>query len=259
MYIAALRGYIVDVPLLFFKRCDGKKYVFDKLSNFSSDVDFGSLTVNAGWSKYAVCTIPGQNTMNFNVTVAQFDSELWAMANAQNFEVAEKKTIIAWYEAAPDAETHQIVLPSTPLDGSVFVPNMVAGDAPADGVYTVSEGTLTFDPSVVDGVRVSYETEVENVPTVLIDNSASAIGEVYAVFPVYNDGTNCTDSGITHYLVLHMFRGRITQVPTLSGSYKSPSTFDFTVSTEDPHRLDDAAYELFYMTRQQFREAYGQG
>lgn len=138
MYIQALRGYIVDVPLLFFKRCDGKKYVFDKLTNFTSDIDFGSISVNAGWSKYAVCTIPGQSTMNMNITVGQFDSELWAMANAQNFENAEKKTIIAYTEATPDATTHKITLPSTPLDGTVFIPNMTAGETASDGVYTVS-------------------------------------------------------------------------------------------------------------------------
>jgi len=31
-YIEAFRGYVADVPKMIFRRCDGKKFLFDELT-----------------------------------------------------------------------------------------------------------------------------------------------------------------------------------------------------------------------------------
>ncbi len=54
-YVSAFKGYITDVPELWFKRkFDGRIYHFDQLStgNVSPQVNYNE--VNGGWSLYPV-------------------------------------------------------------------------------------------------------------------------------------------------------------------------------------------------------------
>lgn len=62
IYEKAFGGYIADVPRLWFKRCDGRIFYFDELTNATVSPQVNYTEVNAGWSLYPVAYLPGQST-----------------------------------------------------------------------------------------------------------------------------------------------------------------------------------------------------
>lgn len=53
-YIPAYKGYVTDVPELWFKRNDGRIFHFDQLTAFNASPNVNFTEVNAGWSLYPV-------------------------------------------------------------------------------------------------------------------------------------------------------------------------------------------------------------
>ena len=88
-YVPAWKGYIADVPQLWFKRCDGNVYHFDELTQASVQPDTNTIDINAGQSLYPVAYLPGQSTMTIDITSGQFDADLFAMANNTSFQDGE--------------------------------------------------------------------------------------------------------------------------------------------------------------------------
>ena len=50
----AYNGYIADVPKVWFRRCDGRMFLFDELTqaNITPNTQFNE--INAGWSMFPV-------------------------------------------------------------------------------------------------------------------------------------------------------------------------------------------------------------
>ena len=84
-YVAAYKGYIADVPQVWFKRCDGEVFHFDEITQASANPQTNFTEINAGWSLYPVAYLPGQSTMEISMTSGQFNAELFSMANKVNF------------------------------------------------------------------------------------------------------------------------------------------------------------------------------
>lgn len=53
-YVKDFQGYIADVPKMWFRRCDGKMFYFDELTQASVTPNIQYTEVNAGWSVYPV-------------------------------------------------------------------------------------------------------------------------------------------------------------------------------------------------------------
>jgi hypothetical protein len=49
-YVEALKGYVADVPKVIFKRCDGRKFLFDELTAATVTPQMNPMEINAGWS-----------------------------------------------------------------------------------------------------------------------------------------------------------------------------------------------------------------
>lgn len=95
-YMPAYKGYINDVPELWFKRRDGQTFHFDQLSDASVTPNVEYTEVNGGWSLYPVAYLPAASTMEMSFTSAQFSAELFAMANNGKFTAntqTEKMTL----------------------------------------------------------------------------------------------------------------------------------------------------------------------
>ncbi len=48
-YLAPLKGYIADVPHVWFKRCDGRIFYFDEITQANVTPNANFTEVNAGW------------------------------------------------------------------------------------------------------------------------------------------------------------------------------------------------------------------
>lgn len=119
-----------------------------------------------------------------------------------------------------------LTLGQTPVAGSVSIRGLEA-----DTDFTVTGTTVTLtEATTADTVSVSYRVLVTGGSKMVIDNKSSAVGTAYFKYPVYSSGDDCTKAGVSGYVVVEIFRCRVTGHPTIAGSYKSASTFDLTLS-----------------------------
>ena len=115
------------------------------------------------------------------------------------------------------------------------------GDAPTT-VITFFEG----DVAIGDTLRVAYRRRVNGASVAVKTNSTTAKGSLYAHWPVYSSGTDCTESAVKGYLHLFVPRVRVTALPGFDNSYKSAATNSVTFSAIDPKRADEKMYDLYY-------------
>lgn len=109
---------------------------------------------------------------------------------------------------------------------------LTSGGAAATGVFKVditaaaaeTAGTTTItlaadDATVGDTVRVSYKRRVVDAARVQVrTNSTTSKGALYAEWPVYSSGTDCTESTIKGWLHLYIPRVRVTALPGFDNS-----------------------------------------
>ena len=249
-YVESLKGYVADVPKVIFKRCDGRKFLFDELTAATVTPQMNPMEINAGWSLFPVAVLPGQSTFEMSITSGKFDADLFSMANAT--EYAENEDY-----AMPTAERHEIVashitLLETPIEDSVAIRGMteVSTNPTAAGEFKVDyeNKTVSFHSSEVGTVEVIYDYK-KTVQEAVIDNKSSAIGEASCIWPVYGSGDDCSESAIIGYYVVKVFRARITTVPGMDTSYKSAATFQFTLSALDAKRNDEGAYSTAFFKK----------
>ena len=186
IYEKAFGGYIADVPRMWFKRCDGRIFYFDELTNATVTPQINYTEVNAGWSLYPVAYLPGQSTFEMQITSGKFDADLFVMTNSTQFATN------ATYQM-PATETYTLTqagtctLVNTPVANSVSITGFhETNSTPAagSGEYKIEGKVLTFAPEDVDGqitISYMYETTAQEAN---IDNRSSAIGEAVLVYPV---------------------------------------------------------------------------
>ena len=98
-----------------------------------------------------------------------------------------------------------------------------------------------------DTMRIAYCRRVNAASVATVrTNSTTAKGGLYAHWPVYSSGTDCTESAIKGWLHLFVPRVRVTALPGFDSSYKSAATNSITFSAIDPKRADEKMYDLTY-------------
>ena len=250
-YVKAYGGYIADVPRLWFKRCDGRIFYFDELTQATVTPQVNYTEVNAGWSLYPVAYLPGQGTFEMQITSGKFEADLFAMTNATNF-VENTAYRMPMTETLSVGAENKVELAHAAVEGSVSISGMEETDGEvATGKFKVTtDGNKTtvafFAGDIADTVTVSYEYN-ETVQEANIDNKSSAMGEAVLKYPVYGSGDDCTDSAIIGYLMMRVYKARVTAQPGLDGSYKTASTYQFTLAAMDAKRPDEATYSIAYI------------
>lgn len=268
-YIPAYKGYVTDVPELWFKRNDGRVFHFDQLTAFNASPNVNFTEVNAGWSLYPVAYLPGQSSMEMQATSGQFNAEIFAMANGQNFktetvklpftEVIELKETQDAYvlKTAKEIITNDPAYPVT-IEGMT---KAASGTGVPNGQFYVEasatdtdEGALGYKTTLkigtftnaegVSTAEVTYYME-QDVKKIAIDNKTTAVGELIARWPVYSSGEEGNAGGVKGYIVMDVYRCRITQMPGFDTSYKSAATNSVTFSTVD-HGAHEDAYSIAY-------------
>ena len=265
-YIPAYKGYVTDVPELWFKRNDGRIFHFDQLTAFNASPNVNFTEVNAGWSLYPVAYLPGQSTMEMQATSGQFNAEIFAMANGQNFtengtymipftEVVELKTGVTSYTIHTDApivntEAYPVSVEGmTAAESATGIPagsfyvaaSTGADDTGYDTVITVGDFANADGVATMD---VTYYLE-KAVKQIQIDNKTTAVGELIAKWPVYSSGEEGNAGGVKGHLIMQVYKCRITQMPGFDTSYKSAATNSVTFSTVES-RAHEHAYSIAY-------------
>lgn len=228
-YVPHLGGWIADVPQFFFKRSDGTVFVNKHVTACSVNPQTDFMEVRAGWSNYASAYLPGQSTMDINVTLGDFDADLFAVANAvSGFASGAVIAPVAETLTAEASSTNtKVTLTYTPAaDTEISIRGLEKGTAVATGKFTVSDKVITFaaaDVPIGTEVEVVYETSANdtNDPSyyINIDNTRVACGETVLKWPVYNSGNDCTEAGIIKYLIVRVFKTRVTTAPGFDTSW----------------------------------------
>lgn len=191
-------------------------------------------------------------------TSGKFEADLFVMTNATKFEenAAYEMPTTERITLATDATEFELSRKiAEDKDGNpiINIAGMELGDAAAEGVYAVDNTGDKAKITIVAGdlgelVVVNY-SYIETVQEANIDNKSSAIGEAIMQYPVYGSGDDCTESAIVGYVNLKVYRARVTGQPGLDGSYKSASTYQFTLSALDAKRADEAVYSIAYVQK----------
>lgn len=264
-YVKEFGGYVADVPRLWFKRCDGRVFYFDELTQASVSPQVNYTEINAGWSLYPVAYLPGQSTFEMQITSGKFEADLFVMTNATNFVDNATYKMPITEVLTPDADG-EVDLAHVPVTGSVSVAGLeettqtvtsgkfkvtISGTAPDQTAkITFYKGNSSATPPVpadYDGaITISYFYNVA-AREANIDNRSSARGEAIMKYPVYGSGENCTDSSIIGYVLVRVYNARVTTQPGFDASYKTANTFQFTLAAMDAKRPDEATYSIAFV------------
>lgn len=223
-YIPAFKGYMADVPEVWFKRCDDAIFHYDELTQCSVNPNVQFTEINGGWSLFPVAYVPGQGTLELQMTSAQFNADLFAMANGVEFQddPTFQMPVTEYVEVKVGDNTRTLTLTNEPVKGTVSILHLKegpeAGQTDADtGLSTFKvEGkviTLPDDEKIKGTIEVYYETEVATAKSVDINNQAAATGEAICKWPVYAAGDDCSGSAIKGYAILKIYKARVTQMP----------------------------------------------
>ena len=190
---------------------------------------------------FPVAVLPGQSTFEMQLTSGEFNAELFAMANKQ--EYTKKDFGVPQTEWLTLDSSFKMTLKHTPISGTVSIKGMEEATAAAEGKFSVEGNVVTFveADATADTIEVSYEFN-EEMEQILIDNKSSAIGECTLEYPVYDSGEDCSEAGIIGYYYVRVFRARITTMPGFDASYKSAQTYQFTLTALDASHLRNDEY-----------------
>ena len=258
-YVKRFGGYIADVPRVYLKRCDNDKtFVLDEITQASVTPSVNTTEINAGWSLFPVAVLAGQSTFEMQITSGKFEADLFAFANQKDqWETSEEFEVPGTAFEEVNRTDNSISLPHVAVPSSVQIDGLEEAVSVSEGKFTVAtvEATqsapaytkLTFEPALAGKhLRVNY-TYKANADYINIDNKQSAICEAVLEFPVYDDGTDCSLSAEIGHVYVKVFKARISQLPGMDGSYKTASTFQFTLSALDAKRTDEAVYQIYYV------------
>lgn len=257
IYLEKLKGFIADNPNIEFERCDGKVFSYDAVNTASMNNTSDSLTINGGQSRFPLAIIDTTSALEFTFASSEFSLDMFAMANATN--IADGDAAYDTLESKLyEVKANKVEIPVKITAGTVKINGMdlAAGDTTdATGKFAVkaegSKVTVTFfagDFADGDTVRIAYRRVIgdkANVMTVKT-TSTTAKGALYAHWPVYGAGTDCTESAIKGWLHLYVPRVRVTALPGFDNSYKSAATHGVTFTALDPKRADEKMYDLSY-------------
>lgn len=258
VYIEKYDGYIADNPNIDFERCDGNVFSYYEVNTASMNNTANTQTITGGQGNYPLAYIDTDKTLEFTFSSSQFTLDMFQMANATNLTDGDFGTLeTKRFEVTTGLK---LTIPYECQTGSVKIRGLAEASTAAAGKYTVTitaaaaatAGTteVTFyegDATVGDTIRVSYRRRVVGASKMTVTTKATtAKGALYAHWPVYSSGTDCTESSIKGWLHLYLPRCRVTALPGFDNSYKTASTNSVTFAAIDPKRADEKMYDLYY-------------
>ena len=259
IYLEKYDGYIADNPNLDFERCDGTVFSYYEVNTANMTNNGNVQTITGGQGNYPQAYIETDKSLEFTFASSQFTLDLFAMANAATAVQGDTGTLES---ARYDVEEElKITIPYEVQASSVKIRGLEeTTEESAEGKFKVeitpaaesTEGKTVItlnaaDATVGDTIRVAYKRRVVDAMRVAVKtNSTTAKGALYAHWPVYSAGTDCTEAAIKGWLHLFIPRVRVTALPGFDNSYKTAATNSITFAAIDPKRADGKMFELTY-------------
>lgn len=258
IYIEQCDGYIADNPNLDFERCDGEVFSYYEVNTANMSNTANVQTITGGQGNYPLAYIETDKALEFTFASSQFTLDMFAMANAAKAIEGDVGTLETKRYEVGTGQT--VTLPFEVQEGSVKIRGLALADEATAGSFSVDITAATADAAgstvitlaaddatAGDTIRISYRRRVVGAQRVQVrTDSTTAKGALYAHWPVYSSGTDCTESSIKGWLHLYIPRVRVTALPGFDNSYKSASTNSITFAAIDPKRADSKMYELDY-------------
>ena len=235
IWMEEYQGFLYDVPVVDFIRCDKKAYHYDKVSTSDANFTSESTPIQGGWGKLPLGFIETGATQEVTFASAEFDLEMFEMANASHITKGDFSTFETDLFAV--AADHTVTLPFEVQAGSVKIRNLeeTTETTPTTGKFKVAitaatenaagSTTITFaeaDVTTGDEMRVGYKRRVVNGDRLLVKTTATtAKGELYLHYPISTSGDDCTEQNTKGYLHIYFPKVRATALPGFSASYKS--------------------------------------
>lgn len=236
-------------------------FSFDEVNTASMSNTANTLTITGGQGSYPLAYIDTDKNLEFTFASSQFTMDMFQMANATNLTEGDYGTLeTKRYEVGTGLK---ITIPYEVQAGSVKIRGLEqkTGEGElAAGQFTVAiteaaaaaDGSTEItlhqtDAAIGDTIRVSYRRRVVGASKMTVTTkSTTAKGALYAHWPVYSSGNDCTEAAIKGWLHLYIPRVRVTALPGFDNSYKSASTNSVTFAAIDPKRADEKMYDLCY-------------
>lgn len=259
IYVEKFGGYIADNPNIDFERCDGRIFSYDEVNTSGFTNGTETVTINGGQGGFPVAILDTTKTLEFTYDISNFTTEIFEMANAvtgadadygtretKRYDVTTGLVITIPYEVKAG---------SVKITGLTEVADTVTSGKfkvaiTASGTDTAGSTTITLDAgdaSVGDTIRVSYIRRVVDGHRVSVKTtSTTAKGELWAHYPVYSSGFDCSEAAVKGWVHINIFRVRVTATPGISSSYKSAQTYSVTFAGIDPKRADGKMWDLTF-------------
>ena len=205
---------------------------------------------------YPVAYLPGQSNMEMTFESAQFDADLFALANDETFE-KKTATVMETQTLKIASDTHKATLETAvAITAAMLTINglaqAAAGATATAGEYTVGDSTqasandpftteITFGDTDLTEVEVHVE-RTEELETIDVNNQQTFVGSAILKWPVYASGEETKAAGVKGYVLMHIYKCRVTAFPGLT-LWSSPFVWQHTskpsLNGETPYYMDN--------------------
>lgn len=248
-----MEGFIIDAPNVLI---EGKNHTYATITAGSGSVQFTgqSLTINGGWSPYALIDIPTTTEIAVSLSDAKLTDgylEVGFGADHQKNQTVERTFFGNAYEID---ETGVMTIDKKIVAGSFRVNGMTetTGEVTentfkvtiADASTTIQFHTGMADTEIVPMFKVEETAEVYSVT----QDSIPEKGRATLEFPVYSNEED--DASVVAYCQLTIYSVSVTQNATFGGSYKTPSTFGLELKGTDPKRADKKIWDVAFFVNE---------
>jgi len=251
----SIKGFVVDAPQVLITTANGDSHL---VTASSGEVTLGgeSIEIAGGWSFYNLAEIDTKKSIEINLTDSQWDLDAMKLVSGGTRTVAADER---YYFGTPyNISANKITIPFAIVAGSLRINGYTetAETTPGESEFktTISTGTpgsteVTFAAGTTGKIYPAFRvatvatTEILTVKTTDFPKAASP---VVVQFPIYSDA-DATDSTITGYGQLVVYKAKLLPDFGFSGQYKTPSEFTLNLKGLDPRRTDQAMWRFIYI------------
>ena len=251
------QGFIIDVPNFYITTPKGDVHL---VTAQSGEITFGgeNIAIDGGWSLSSLIEIDTRKTIEITATDAQWNLETMQLTSGGNLTKGADEFYRFGTPYVVDPVEHTITLPEKAIEGSIRINGYEETteelEIPENSFrVTVDTDQTQLKFNAEDAGKklyVAYKvlTEEDEHQLTVKTNDFPKSGQVVCQFPIYNDAdSDCAD--IVGYGQFLIYKAKIRPDTTIGGSYKTPSTFDLTLSGLDPRRPDENLWKFSTMKK----------
>jgi hypothetical protein len=250
----AINGFIIDTPNILIQTSQGDAHI---VTAKNGEVKFGgeSLTLQGGWSFYDLAEIDTKKTIEINITQAQWGIDYMKLVSGgTRTQAADER----YYFGTPyTISSNTITIPYAIVSGSLkingFTEVTTTPAAEKEFKVTITTGTpgsslVTFYTGVSGTIYPAFKVATPATTESLVVKTTDfpKAGSVILQFPIYSDADS-TDSTITGYGQIVIYKAKMLSDFGFAGAYKSASEFTLNLKGLDPRRTDGAMWKFSYL------------